>query len=91
MLSAFPCSDELDGDDLTQNAIVSIAHGIEKGQMESCSPICACKCCGQSLVEIDVNRIALKPAVNFLAKQVASPQFLLLQRSNNIWNPPKTV
>lgn len=91
MLSAFPCSDELEHDGFTQNTIVMISHGIAKGQMETCPPICVCTCCGQSIVEIDVARMMLKIALTTLDKQMPNSQFLLQQRNNNIWNPPKRI
>ena len=91
LFTAAPCSDDLEDVEFTQNAIVNVPHFIEKEQIEICSPICACICCGQSIVEVEISVMTVKPLVNSLAKQAANSQFLLLQRNDNIWHPPKVV
>ena len=91
LFTATPCSDDLEDFGFTQSAIVKVSHGVEKEQIEICSPICACICCGQSLVEIDISVMTVKSVVNPLAKQAANSHFLLLERNNNIWHPPKVV
>lgn len=89
LLSVLPCSDEFEAPGFTQNAIVSVAHDIDEGKMENCSPICTCTCCGQSIVEIDVANLTVKAPLFLLAKHSSTYNFRLQQRNKNIWHPPK--
>lgn len=89
LLSALPCSDEFEEYNFTENTTLSVAHGLDEGKMENCFPICACTCCGKSMVEIDVVNFAVKVPLSLLAKHTAIGDFRLQQRNRNIWHPPK--
>ena len=91
LLSLMPCSDELEINGFVKNTVFTTPHESDNCKTEECSTVCICKCCGQSLVEINISVMTVEPVVNSLAKQADNPQFLLLQRSNNIWHPPKVV
>lgn len=91
LLSALPCSDELEEFNFTQNASLDIAHGIAEGQMETCSPICACTCCGTSMVEIEAVNLTVKAPLNLSDQHNSTYNFHLQQRNRNIWHPPKIV
>lgn len=89
LLSALPCSDEFEEYSFTQNATLNVAHDVDAGKMESCFPICACICCGKSMVEIDVVNFAIKVPLSLLDKHTSADNFRLQQRNRNIWHPPK--
>ena len=91
LLSALPCSDELNINDFSQNVTLTFDHDIQQGETENCFPICACNCCGQSIVEIQIANLNLKPDVRSIARQISNYQSLLQQFNNSIWHPPKTA
>ena len=86
LLSALPCSDELENRNLTINNTTIIALEDDDCHTESCSPICLCNCCGQSLVEINlaslviksptVDRPILNSAYHFKLEQADRPKYL---------------
>jgi hypothetical protein len=84
-----PCSDDLDFHGYTTTSITQVEHGKQEGSAESCSPICMCVCCGQSLVKPELIVFAIRIPVLEIDKLISNYQFSLKQLSANIWQPPK--
>lgn len=91
MLSALPCSDELEVQAFEQKTIAKVEHNKASGSTESCSPICLCTCCGQSVVEPQLVTFQLKSTTFVAQNRMASYQFSVEQITQNIWQPPKLV
>lgn len=89
LLSALPCSDESETRDFSQNAIAKVEHGKREGSTEACAAICACTCCGQSVVATTVIDFSIEVPIAELNDPIAIYQFSLQQRPINIWQPPK--
>lgn len=89
LLSALPCSDELNELDFSENTTLNIGNDIQQGELEACFAICTCNCCGQHIVEIQVANPNVKPSEKSLAKQISNYQSLLQQQDSSIWHPPK--
>ncbi|MFD0939693.1 DUF6660 family protein [Pedobacter boryungensis] len=89
LLSVLPCSDELEGQEFTQQIIVKIDHDKAKGSAESCSPICLCSCCGQSVIEPQFIAFQSENGAFIVENQTSTHDFSLEQRAKNIWQPPK--
>ena len=91
LLSALPCSDEIENPDLISQATITLSHEKDDCNTESCLPTCACNCCGQSLVEVDLSLAQIEVPILELAKLTFNYQFNLAQSDQNIWQPPKLV
>lgn len=88
LLSALPCNDDLDNQTLTsQNS--SKVEQKKSQEAESCSPICLCSCCGQSVVATELGSYNIKNPILLLRNLIAVYQFKLPQSDKNIWQPPK--
>ncbi|TCC87991.1 hypothetical protein EZ428_19890 [Pedobacter frigiditerrae] len=88
LLSALPCNDEIENQDAAFSHISKIEQK-KSQEAESCSPICLCSCCGQSVVEPQLVVFELKIPTVELEKELAQHQFSLLQQAYHIWQPPK--
>lgn len=89
LLSVMPCSDDLDTHNFKTTSITQVEHGKQEGSAESCSPICMCNCCGQSVVQPTLTVLEIKIPVLEIDKVIANYQSSLAQRASNIWQPPK--
>jgi hypothetical protein len=88
LLSALPCNDEI------ENPVFSQISKLEKEksqETESCSSVCLCSCCGQSVVEPLFIAFEVKIPILELENKIANYHFSLAQRAQNIWQPPKLV
>ncbi|TKC05379.1 hypothetical protein FA048_16755 [Pedobacter polaris] len=91
LLSALPCSDELENKDFVENTSAIISHEKDDCKTESCSPICLCTCCGQSVIETDLVSFTTKILATERPSLISAYHFKLEQRDQNIWQPPKLV
>jgi hypothetical protein len=91
LLSALPCSDEVEDQDFTTQTISTVSHQEDDCSTESCLPTCACNCCGQSVVEVDLSVTKIAIPILELPKFTFNYQFKLAQSDQNIWQPPKLV
>ena len=89
LLSVMPCSDELENQVSINNTTSTIAHEKDDCNTESCTSICLCTCCGQSVIEVDLAFFAIKTPTIELPSLNTSYQFQLSQSDQNIWQPPK--
>ena len=90
LLSALPCNDEIEN----QGAAFSQISKVEQKksqEAESCSPICLCSCCGQSVVEPQFVTFEVKIPAIAVENQLANYPFSLEHRAQSIWQPPKLV
>ncbi|WP_316771402.1 DUF6660 family protein [Pedobacter frigiditerrae] len=90
LLSALPCNDEIENLDAAFSQISTIEQK-KSLETESCSPICLCSCCGQSVVEPQLVTFEVKIPAIAVENQLANYPFSLEQRAQNIWQPPKLV
>lgn len=90
LLSALPCNDEIENQDATFSQISKVEQK-KSQEAESCSPICLCSCCGQSVVEPEFIAFEIKIPILILENQIANYHFSLEQRAQNIWQPPKLI
>ena len=90
LLSALPCNDEIENQDAAISQISKVEQK-KSQEAESCSPICLCSCCGQSVVEPKLITFEVKIPVTELEDKISNYHFSLQQRAQNIWQPPKLV
>ena len=91
LLSAMPCNDE---SELRNELVVTVAHlasDDHDGCTETCSPICACACCGQNVVQNNFVQLQNIIPTTAISKVLTFKSLSLKQRANNIWQPPKLV
>lgn len=86
-----PCSDELENQDSINHATSTVAHEKDDCNTESCTSICLCTCCGQSVVETQFVVFELEIPILELERKMTRHQFSLLQQTHHIWQPPKLI
>ena len=84
-----PCSDEAELRNETSIEIAHISADDHTGCIETCSPICACACCGQNVVQNNFVQLEVNIPIIVGSKVSTLTCLSLKQRSNNIWQPPK--
>lgn len=89
LLSALPCSDESETRNFSQNLMAKVEHAKQEGSTEACPAICACTCCGQSVVTTTLTNFSIEISIAELNDPIAIYTFSLQQRPINIWQPPK--
>ncbi len=90
LLSVMPCSDDLNAHEIAPtNKITKVAHGKQKSGEESCSPICACSCCGQTLITMKFLHLEIVIPSLILEKVLPHYQFSSQETNSTIWQPPK--
>lgn len=89
LLSAMPCSDEVENILTSQTTFQSVSAQQSSGDEESCSPACLCVCCGQRVIAPLENQLPVNIAFEEIKKQVLFEGAKPEQRQNAIWNPPK--
>jgi len=89
LLTAMPCSDEAELRNETSIEIAHISADDHTGCTETCSPICACACCGQNVVQNNFVQLEVNIPIIVGSKVSTLTCLSLKQRSNNIWQPPK--
>jgi len=90
LLSALPCNDEIENHDATFSQVSKVEQK-KSQEAESCSPICLCSCCGQSVVQPQFVGFEVKISTVDLDNQIANYHFSIEHRAQNIWQPPKLV
>lgn len=91
LLSALPCSDDLENKEFTKGTSTRVAHEQDDCNTESCSPICLCTCCGQSVVGPTFIAFEVKIPIIELENKNSNYPFSLGRIAQNIWQPPKLV
>lgn len=89
LLTAMPCSDEAEFRNEISIELAHISSDDHSGCTETCSPICACACCGQNLVQDNFVQLEFNLPTLIGRKTVTLTCLSLKQRANNIWQPPK--
>jgi hypothetical protein len=91
LLSIMPCGDEFEPDFSSSNKISKISHSDTQNSNESCSPICLCTCCGQSIVKPSLAVFQIQIPFIQLDKNIPNTLLDVEQRARNIWQPPKLI
>lgn len=89
LLSALPCGDESEINNFPQNVISKFELLKKEGSTEGCLAICACTCCGQSVVATTFINFSVEIPIAELNDPIATYEFSLQQRSIIVWQPPK--
>ncbi len=91
MLSATPCSDGLNQEDLNQEEI-GVNHNHQEDSDDSCPLTCICNCCGMSITYESLATFELLTFNRISTKLVSTYQSnYRFDFQSNIWQPPKVI
>ncbi len=89
LISLKPCSDEPVCSDDLFTATNYKAADCETPPLEDCTPICICTCCGQRIIVAKETQFEIEGNTFSIENTTTPNSFLIAQRAQNIWQPPK--
>ncbi len=101
MLSAKPCSDDLNIEDQHQDEIstnhnhqdeISTNHNHQEDSDDSCPVTCICNCCGMTITYEPIKTFDLKLNVEISTELISTYQPIYgFNFLSNIWHPPQVI